>query len=62
VFASRRAEVLAEVPYSQVEDMEIGGPGRVRSGGGFTGGGFGLGGAIAYPATRPRRLVDCPRS
>ena len=46
VFASRRAEVLAEVPYSQVEDMEIGGPGMVRSGGGFTGGGYGLGGAI----------------
>lgn len=46
VFGSRRAEVLAEVPYSQVEDMEIGGPGMVRSGGGFTGGGFGLGGAI----------------
>ncbi len=46
VFATRRAEVRAEVPYSQVEDVEIGGPGLVRSGGGFTGGGFGLGGAI----------------
>lgn len=46
VFASRRAEVLADVPYGQVEDIEIGGPGLVRSGGGFTGGGFGLGGAI----------------
>ena len=46
VFASRRAAVLAEVPYNQVEDVEIGGPGMVRSGGGFTGGGFGLGGAI----------------
>lgn len=46
VFAPRRAEVLAEVPYSQVEDVEIGGPGLVRSGGGFAGGGFGLGGAI----------------
>ena len=46
VFASRRADVLAEVPYSQVEDVEIGGPGLVRSGGGFGGGGFGLGGAI----------------
>jgi hypothetical protein len=43
VFASRRADVLADVPYSQVEDIEIGGPGLVRSGGGFTGGGFGLG-------------------
>ncbi len=46
VFEARRAEVLAEVPYSQVEDVEIGGPGLVRSGGGFTGGGFGLGGAV----------------
>ena len=46
VFASRRAEVLAEVPYSQVEDVEIGGPGMVRTGGGFAGGGFGLGGAV----------------
>ena len=46
VYASRRADVLAEVPYSRVEDVEIGGPGLVRSGGGFTGGGFGLGGAI----------------
>jgi hypothetical protein len=46
VFASYRADVLAEVPYSQIEDVEIGGPGLVKSGGGFTGGGFGLGGAI----------------
>ena len=41
VFAAHRADVLAEVSYSQVEDVEIGGPGLVRSGGGFTGGGFG---------------------
>lgn len=46
VFASLRANVLAEIPYSQVEGVEIGGPGLVKSGGGFTGGGFGLGGAI----------------
>jgi hypothetical protein len=46
VFASRRAEVLAEVPYSEVEDVEIGGPGLVKSGGGFAGGGFGLSGAV----------------
>ena len=36
VFACRRADVLAEVPYSQVEDVEIGGPGLVKSGGGFS--------------------------
>ena len=46
VFASHRADVLAEIPYSQVEDIEIGGPGLVKSGGGFSGGGFGLGGAV----------------
>ena len=46
VFAAYRSDVLADVPYSQVEDVEIGGPGLVRSGGGFTGGGFGLGGAV----------------
>ena len=46
VFASHRADLLAEIPYSQIEDVEIGGPGMVKSGGGFTGGGFGLGGAI----------------
>jgi hypothetical protein len=46
VFASRRAEVLADILYGQVEDVEIGGPGLVRSGGGFSGGGFGLAGGI----------------
>jgi Short C-terminal domain len=46
VFASYRADILAVVPYSQVEDLEIGGPGLVRSGGGFAGGGFGPVGAI----------------
>jgi hypothetical protein len=40
MFACRRAEVLAEVPYSQVEDVEIGGPGLVKRGGGFTGSAF----------------------
>jgi|tagenome__1003787_1003787.scaffolds.fasta_scaffold20979327_4 hypothetical protein len=34
VFASLRANVLAEIPYSQVEDVEIGGPGLVKSGAG----------------------------
>lgn len=46
VSACRQAEVLAEVPYGQVEDVEIGGPGLVKTGGGFTGGGFGARGAI----------------
>ncbi len=42
----RQAEVLIEVPYSEVEDVEIGGPGLVKSGGGFIGGGFGAVGAL----------------
>lgn len=46
VFACRRAEVLAEVPYGEVEDVEIGGPGLVKTGGGFVGGGFGATAAI----------------
>jgi Short C-terminal domain len=45
VFPSRQAEVLAQVPYSEIEDVEIGGPGLVRTGGGYVGGGFGLQGA-----------------
>ena len=46
VVARPGAQVLAEVPYNQVEDVEIGGPGIVRTGGGFVGGGFGATGAI----------------
>lgn len=46
VFACRRADVLVEVPYGQVEYVEIGGPGLIRTGGGFVGGGFGVTGAI----------------
>jgi hypothetical protein len=34
-----------ELPYLEVEDVEIGGPGVVKKGGGFVGGGFGLIGA-----------------
>jgi Short C-terminal domain len=46
IFAHRRAEILAVLPYSGIEDVEIGGPGLVSSGGGFFGGGFGVAGAI----------------
>jgi hypothetical protein len=46
VYACRQADVLAEVPYGQVERVEIGGPGLVKKGGGFVGGGFGVTGAI----------------
>ena len=35
----------AERSYDQVDAVDIGGPGLVRSGGGFEGGGFGLAGA-----------------
>jgi hypothetical protein len=34
------------VPYSEIEDIEIGGPGLVKKGGGFVGGGLGAAGAI----------------
>jgi hypothetical protein len=46
VVVCRRAEILAQVPYSEIEDVEIGGPGLVKTGGGFVGGGFGAKGAI----------------
>jgi hypothetical protein len=46
VFANRQAKLLAEVPYNQVEDVEIGGPGLVKTGDGFVGGGFGVSGAV----------------
>jgi hypothetical protein len=36
----------AGMPYGEVEDVEIGGPGLVKSGGGFSGGGFGVVGAL----------------
>jgi hypothetical protein len=36
----------AEVPYGEVEDVEIGGPGLVKTGGGYVGGGFGATAAI----------------
>ena len=38
--------VLAEVAYGEIEDIEIGGPGLVKTGGGFAGGGFGTAGAL----------------
>lgn len=46
MFAHRKVKVLAEVPYTEVEDVEIGGPGLVKTRGGIVGGGFGVGGAI----------------
>jgi hypothetical protein len=46
IAACHQAEALAALPYSEIEDIEIGGPGLVRSGGGFFGGGFGVTGAV----------------
>jgi hypothetical protein len=46
VTTPRRAAMLAEVPYIEVEDVEIGGPGLVKTGGGFAGGGFGAKAAL----------------
>lgn len=45
-FPARGLLPLAEVPYRQIDDVEIGGPGLVRSGGGFSGGGFGVVGSL----------------
>jgi hypothetical protein len=46
IYPARSWEARTEVPYSEVEDVEIGGPGLVTSGGGFAGGGFGAVGAL----------------
>jgi hypothetical protein len=46
IFPVHYWEPRAAVPYSEVEDIEIGGPGLVKSGGGFIGGGFGAIGAL----------------
>lgn len=46
ICAPRDWGILAEVPYLEVEDVEIGGPGLVKTGGGFAGGGFGAAGAL----------------
>jgi hypothetical protein len=36
---------LAEIPYKEIEKLDVDGPGHVRTGGGFIGGGFGAPGA-----------------
>jgi len=41
----RPPAVVLELPYSQVEGVEIGGPGIIKTRGGFVGGGFGATGA-----------------
>ena len=46
VLPCRRAGSLVQVPYRDVEVVDIGGPGLVKSGGGFAGGGFGVAGAV----------------
>ena len=46
VLPSGRTDALIEVPYSEIEAVDIGGPGLVKSGGGFVGGGFGVTGAV----------------
>lgn len=46
VFACQRTDALVQIPYRDVEVVDIGGPGLVKSGGGFVGGGFGVAGAV----------------
>jgi hypothetical protein len=38
-------EPMGELAYREIEKVDIGGPGLVKSGGGFAGGGFGVAGA-----------------
>ena len=46
VFPCQHTDALVQVPYRDVEVVDIGGPGLVKSGGGFVGGGFGVAGAV----------------
>lgn len=43
---SRQADVLVEMVYSDVIVVQLAGPGKVTTGGGFVGGGFGVKGAL----------------
>lgn len=40
------SRVVMDIPYGDVEGVDIGGPGLVKSGGGFAGDGFGSVGAL----------------
>lgn len=46
VFPFQGLDAVAQIPYRDVEVVDIGGPGLVRSGGRFAGGGFGVAGAV----------------
>lgn len=50
IIACRHVDPLIEIPYTEVEAVNIGGAGLIKSGGGFIGGGFGVG-AVAGIAT-----------
>jgi hypothetical protein len=44
--AANEHEPVAELDYANMFELELGGPGAIKSGGGFVGGGFGLEGAV----------------
>jgi hypothetical protein len=46
IFPRHLIEPLHESDYGEIEDVEIGGPGLVKTGGSFVGGGFGARGAL----------------
>jgi hypothetical protein len=46
LLSERGSAALAEVAYAGIREIVVGGPGLVKSGGGFMGGGFGLAGAV----------------
>ena len=63
----RTNRVLADVPYSEIEDVEISGPAIVKTGGGFVGGGSGgtaavegiaIAAAPRHPGSTPAPSAD----
>jgi hypothetical protein len=46
LFPCRGTDALVQIPYRDIEVIDIGGPGLVKTGGGFVGGGFGVAGAV----------------
>ena len=46
IFPPHHWDALVQMHYSEIEDVEIGGPGLVKTGGRFVGGGFGAAGAL----------------
>ncbi len=61
VVESKTRQVVADLPYTEIELVEVGGPGIVKTGGGFTGGGFGVLGAVETLLAYLRHAAVPPR-